>query len=242
MFMPRKVCVLMLLDNTLISGWSNVLESTDQWDWVINRMERHDRAIQICRAAAVDAVVIASGDCSMGIRTTRTVRSAGLGLPLLGVLSDGTEKDRLSLFDAGADYSAVLSPHSLELLKECIRSLIRSGSVTSRSWKRELCIGDLRLRELGQAAYLNGEHVELSPQQWRLLFCLVLHLGQTVGNDRLCTFAGVTRSHDGGSHKNLRNQIARLRSRLGNRVGFQIRSIRGTGYAVLSDQPEPYPK
>jgi two-component system KDP operon response regulator KdpE len=141
-----------------------------------------------------------------------------------------TSRERAPVVDAlqaGADDYFVLPMQTLEFVSR-VRAILRRVRRSSASVPPQdrIVAGDLEVRPQEHRAYRNGEQLDLSPTEFRLLTVLVRHAGRTISHGKLLTQvwgAGYTES--GAA---LRIYIRRLRSKLGD--DSLIASTHSIGY------------
>lgn len=152
------------------------------------------------------------------------IRSA-FSAPILFLTANDTELDIVSGFEMGGD-DYITKPFSLAVLRARVNALLRRGGGTGAVLKFGNLVFDFeRLRFTG-----DGEPIELSKTEQRLLHLLVTNSGQTITRERLLDYIW---SNDGEfvDENALSVAISRLRGKLGGEgSGWQIKTVRGIGY------------
>jgi DNA-binding response OmpR family regulator len=139
---------------------------------------------------------------------------------------------------AGADDYFVLPMQPLEFVSR-VRAILRRvrRSRTSVPEQSSIVAGDLEVRPQDHRAYRNGEQLDLTPTEFRLLTVLVRNAGRTISHGKLLTQVWGAGYTDGGA--TLRIYIRRLRSKLGD--DSLIASTHSIGYcfqpAVAVESP-----
>jgi len=139
---------------------------------------------------------------------------------------------------AGADDYFVLPMQALEFVSR-VRAILRRvrRSRTSVPQQSMIVAGDLEIRPQEYRAYRNGEQLDLTPTEFRLLTVLVRHAGRTISHGKLLMQVWGAGYTDGGA--TLRIYIRRLRSKLGD--DSLIASTHSIGYrfqpAVAVESP-----
>jgi DNA-binding response OmpR family regulator len=128
---------------------------------------------------------------------------------------------------AGADDYFVLPMQPLEFVSR-VRAILRRvrRSRTSVPEQSSIVAGDLEVRPQDHRAYRNGEQLDLTPTEFRLLTVLVRNAGRTISHGKLLTQVWGAGYTDGGA--TLRIYIRRLRSKLGD--DSLIASTHSIGY------------
>ena len=134
-------------------------------------------------------------------------------IPVIMVTAKGTEYDKVSGLDAGAD-DYVTKPFGMMELVSRIKAVLR------RTKKKEeievLKAGPIVLNEKKHEVLVDGAHVSLTLKEYEML-------------KRLMHNKGIVRTVD--------VHIRTLRQKLG-KAGEEIETVRGVGYRITEDQEE----
>ncbi len=139
---------------------------------------------------------------------------------------------------AGADDYFVLPMRTPEFVSR-VRAIVRRvrRSRASAPPQDRIVAGDLEVRPQEHRAYRNGEQLDLTPTEFRLLTVLVRHAGRTISHGKLLMQGWGAGYTDGGA--TLRIYIRRLRTKLGD--DSLIASTHSIGYrfqpAVAVESP-----
>lgn len=149
-------------------------------------------------------------------------------LPVIMLSALGEERDKVRGLRDGADDYVVKPVMRAELLARVDAVLRRSKSDAAGEeavYSDSALYVDLERHDVR----VNGEAVELSPQEFRLLIALVRHPGGVLSADRLLEMAWGTSE---GGPENVRVYIGYLRKKLEPEPGVppMIETIRGFGY------------
>ena len=120
-----------------------------------------------------------------GLEICQQVRSRGDATPVLFLTAKDTLNDRVEGLDAGAD-DYIVKPFELRELLARVRALLRRPptlETTSRTPK--LQYRDLELDETNQLAYRQGQTIELSEKETRLLGYLLRHPDQVLTRSQI---------------------------------------------------------
>lgn len=153
-------------------------------------------------------------------------------IPVIMVTAKGTEYDKVSGLDAGAD-DYVTKPFGMMELVSRIKAVLR------RTKKKEeievLKAGPIVLNEKKHEVLVDGAHISLTLKEYEMLKRLMHNKGIVLTRDRLLEeiwgydFDGETRTVD--------VHIRTLRQKLG-KAGEEIETVRGVGYRITEDQEE----
>ena len=120
-----------------------------------------------------------------GWKVIETARSEGIGTPILVVSARGSEQDRIHALEIGAD-DYLVKPFSMKELVARVRVAARRGVRAQDVHAGEAVeLEELRIDPRSVQAYLDGESVELTPTEFRLLYALALEAGRVLTRDEL---------------------------------------------------------
>jgi two-component system phosphate regulon response regulator PhoB len=158
---------------------------------------------------------------------------ATLSLPVLILTAKREQEDRIEGLELGADdyLTKPFSPRELVLRVQSI--LRRSSQAGAESGGRILKAGNLTLDVNAHQVRMDGEELNLTPTEFRLLQALMERRGRTQSRQQL-----LERAWDVGSDVSDRIQtrtvdmhIRRLRAKLGS-LGDSVETVRGFGYRL----------
>ena len=171
-------------------------------------------------------VMLPDGDGFLLARKIRKSRS----VPIIFLTAKASESDRITGFELGADDYVVkpFSPKELSLRVEAVLRRSAGGSVQSGAplrWK----LGDtvLELNEAAHRATVNGDPINLTAAEWKILNYLAGQPGIVIRRDRLMG-EGLDYLTAEGSERTIDTHIKNLRAKLGEH-GW-IETVRGFGY------------
>jgi two-component system OmpR family response regulator len=163
-----------------------------------------------------------------GITVMKRLRSEGVATPILILSARGSWPERVAGINAGAD-DYLPKPFETEELLARVHGLIRraSGNTAAR-----LGAGGLEIDPASATVTVDGQPVELTQMEYRLLFHLVSNSGKVIPAAEL---AESLYSHN---HERDTNAVEVLVGRLRRKVGKDyIATRRGFGY-VFKGQAE----
>ncbi len=171
-----------------------------------------------------------------GLEVLREVRAtaAWADLPVILLTARREEADRVEGFRVGADdyVSKPFSPQELVLRVQAV--LRRSRQEPRQGGRRVLRIGPFALDVEGMRAEVDGQELDLTPTEFRLLEVLMTRRGRVQSRRQLLeavwdvTADIATRTVD--------MHVQRLRGKAG-RAGDWIETVRGFGYRFRTDPP-----
>lgn len=165
-----------------------------------------------------------------GVKIIETLRSQGIGTPILILTALSAVEERVEGLEVGAD-DYLGKPFAFSELLARARALHRRGTETDTAERDQIVVGDLRvdlrIRQVSRA----GRRLDLTPQEYRLLEFLVRRTGQTV--TRTMLLEGLW-SYDFDTRTNIIDaHVSRLRAKIDR--GFDqplLRTLRGVGYVL----------
>lgn len=174
----------------------------------------------------IDAAIIDLGLPGMsGIELIQHLRAAGKRVPILILTARGSWQDKVQGLEAGAD-DYLVKPFQMEELLARIKALLRraAGAVQNR-----VDCGPISLDLNAQAVSLQGQPVELTSFEYRLLAYLVKQRGAVVSKSELADYLY---PHEEDRDSNvLEVLVGRLRRKLDPQgVLNPIETLRGRGY------------
>ncbi|WP_376960039.1 response regulator transcription factor [Azospirillum sp. A26] len=161
-----------------------------------------------------------------GLTVLRSWRRAGVAVPVLILTARDAWNEKVQGIDAGAD-DYLAKPFSMEELLARIRALIRRAKGHASA---EIACGSVVLDTRTGRVTVDGQPVELTAFEYRVLSYLMHRKGQTVSRTELTEHV-YAQDFDRDSNT-IEVFVGRLRRKLGVDV---IRTVRGLGYRA--DEP-----
>jgi len=172
---------------------------------------------------AFDAVILDLGLPVLdGLTVLKRWRDAGRTMPVLILTARDNWSEKVAGIDAGADDYLTKPFHPEELLLRIQALLRRAHGLANQPM---LQAGGLELDESRQCCRKDGQDIELTAGEFRLLRYFMLHAGQILSKSQLAEHL-----YDGESERDsnvLEVHVNRLRGKLGREV---IETRRGQGY------------
>jgi DNA-binding response OmpR family regulator len=176
--------VLIVEDDAVIAR--GMAEHLDAAGFGTLRVERGDLALARLRYEKPDVCVLDLMVPGLdGWKLIETARGEGIGTPIVVVSARGTEHDRVHALEIGAD-DYLVKPFSMQELVARVRAAARRGVRAAEPLRGDAIeIEELRVDPDQVQAYVDGESVELTPTEFRLLYALALDQGRVVTRDEL---------------------------------------------------------
>ena len=168
-----------------------------------------------------------------GITILKKLRSSAdtKRLPVIVLSAKGTEYDKVTGLDGGAD-DYIAKPFGMLELISRIKALLRRAQPEQIQDSGELRIGRLKVFPDKYVAYADVVRISLTLKEYELLMTLITNKNRVLSRDSLLRrvwgydFTGESRTVD--------VHIRTLRSKLGE-CGEIIRTVRGVGYKAGED-------
>ncbi len=147
---------------------------------------------------------------------------------MLVVASDGSDRERVGILEAGAD--DVVPPHvpPSELVARVRRLATPVAAPEHRREVRRVEVGRIAIDQDRRTVLVDGDEVPLSPTQYQILVRLAVEPGRAVPVRALVETCWD--SHQEQTSCAVRTQVTRLRRAL--RGAVEIRCVRGEGYRL----------
>lgn len=162
-----------------------------------------------------------------GLTILRKIRETDENIPIIILSAKGSEFDKVTGLDMGAD-DYISKPFGMtELLSRVKAVLRRSGKVSAQN-EKEFRVGCLYVNPGRHIVRVNDEEINLSFKEYALLTTLLEASGKVVKREELLAkvwgeFYGESRTLD--------VHIRSLRSKLGE-AGKYIRTVKGIGHKI----------
>lgn len=163
-----------------------------------------------------------------GIRVCKRIRECR-DVPIIMLTAKTQIEDRVEGLSAGAD-DYITKPFSFREL------LARINAVLRRYRKEEPVLikaGDLELRLRSFEVYFKGERLHTTKKEFDLLRFLMERAGQAVSREELYLKLWGNSYHESSNIVDV--YIKNLRNKLGDRDHKLIRTVRGFGYMLVSE-------
>ena len=160
-----------------------------------------------------------------GITLCRTLRARS-DVPIIMLTARGEVEDRIAGLDSGAD-DYLPKPFRFAELMARIRAVLRRHQIVAGS---ALAVGDLRLDRNTREVADGGRPIELTPREFDLLECFMLHPRQVLTRDAILNRVW---GYDQAVDTNVVDVYVRyLRAKLNDERHERIQAVRGVGYTL----------
>ena len=164
-----------------------------------------------------------------GLEICRTLRRAGIQVPVLMLTARGAVEDRVAGLNVGAD-DYLVKPFAMEELLARVAALLRRRGQGFDA-ATQLQVGDLTLDLLRHEARRDGRVIELTAKEFSLLEFLMRHPGQVLTRTQIIDHVW---RYDLDALSNVVDiYIHYLRDKIDR--GFSrplIKTVRGVGYRI----------
>ena len=161
-----------------------------------------------------------------GFEVATELRRGGDRTPVIFLTARDELRDKLAGFASGGD-DYLTKPFNIAELIARIRAVV-GRSTQTRS--RHHSVGGLVLDEDRHEVTRDGEVIDLTPTEFRLLAFLMEHAGRVVTREQI--LRAVWDHPDGGNPSVVENYISFLRRKVDTGDPPLIRTVRGIGYSL----------
>ncbi len=163
-----------------------------------------------------------------GLSVLKKIRSGAAlsALPVIMLTAKGTEFDKVTGLDGGAD-DYISKPFGTMELMARIRALLRRVGSDS---KTEYNVGGLYVSPSKRVVKVNGTEIKLTFKEFELLCFLLENIGEVVTRERIID--RIWGGDFGGESRTVDVHIRTLRGKLGECGGI-IETVRGVGYKAV---------
>ena len=167
-----------------------------------------------------------------GISVLKKLRKdpATMDIPVIMLSAKGTEYDKVTGLDIGAD-DYIAKPFGMAEFMARAKAVLRR-SVVNKDKEDQLSARNIVVDEKKHRVFAKGSEISLTHKEYKLLYYLMRHIGQAFTRDQLLEKVWGY-DYDGGT-RTVDVHIKTLRSKLGS-AGDAIETIRGIGYRFGGD-------
>lgn len=220
-------CVIIVEDNSLIrdavSGYLKLDGyKTLEFGGVSGVLDAVKR--ETCDLAILD-VMLPDGS---GFALAKEIRAAS-DIPLIFLTAKDSESDRILGFELGAD-DYICKPFSAKELVLRVHALLRrtgksDGGKSAASGEWQSGNSEVFIDEGRHSVSVDGNPIELTSTEWKILLYLASNAGQVVSREQL--LGECLNYFFEGSERTIDTHMANLRSKIGQQW---ISTVRGFGY------------
>jgi two-component system response regulator PhoP len=194
--------------------------------------------LYLAKEYAVDLAIVDLGLPGVsGLDLIRTLRTDGKEYPILVLTARDRWQDKVAALKLGAD-DYVVKPFHVEELLARVDALLRRAGGWAQS---ELVCGPITLDTRSQVVAVDGQPLELTTFEYRLLEYLMVRAGEVISKAQI-TEALYDQDFERDSNV-IEVFIGRLRRKLDPEGKFQpIETLRGRGYRMALERGAPAPQ
>jgi two-component system phosphate regulon response regulator PhoB len=170
-----------------------------------------------------------------GTELCKTLRQdpASRGIRVMMLTAKGEEIDRVLGFELGAD-DYIVKPFSVRELLLRVQSVLRRAGTEEPTGGEMLQFGMLRVDRAAHRVWVDGQEVELTALEFKLLLTLYDRRNRVQTRDAL--LSDVWKIDADVTTRTVDTHVKRLREKLGN-AGVYIQTVRGVGYR-FAERPD----
>lgn len=196
--------------------------------------QRGDRVLERFKRLQVKLIIL---DLMLpglgGMEVCKQLRAIFSG-PILILTARSTDIDQVVGLESGAD-DYVVKPAEPVVLLARVRALLRRHRTTPPARPSMISLGDLTISDISQEVSISNERIELTTQEFDLLWILANQAGTIFSREELFQ---LTRGIDyDGLDRSIDVRISRLRRKLGDdpQNPYRIKTVWGKGYLLVPD-------
>ncbi|MCP5345664.1 MAG: response regulator transcription factor [Gammaproteobacteria bacterium] len=216
--------LLVVEDESLLC--QQLVKSLTDNGYVVDAAEDGRAGLYYAQEYQYDAAIIDLGLPEIdGIELIATIRREGGQFPILILTARGDWQDKVAGLDAGAD-DYVVKPFQMEEILARLNALLRRAAGFARP---RLEFGPISLDLSAKLLTVDGDKVDLTAYEYKMLEYLMLHPGQVISKSELTEHL-YAQDYDRDSNV-LEVFIRRLRQKLDPEQTLNpIETVRGQGY------------
>jgi DNA-binding response OmpR family regulator len=171
-----------------------------------------------------------------GFEVCRALRRTS-DVPIIMLTARGDDTDRIVGLELGAD-DYVPKPYNPRELLARIRAVLRrtrqTGHASAAAASDEITVGGLVIDVPAHRVTVDGDEVQLTAFELRLLIALARRAGETVPREELSTLVTGDK-YDPSVDRSLDVHVSHLRQKIEKdpRAPKRIKTVRGVGYALV---------
>lgn len=203
--------------------------------YMVDTCSNGDEGLFLASEYPLDAAIIDIGlPGKSGLEIIKALRERGSLLPVLILTARSSWQDKVQGLEIGAD-DYLTKPFQMEELQARLKALLRRATGIPQT---QLKCGPITVDVTSQTVTVNGEIIELTSFEYRLLEELVRHHGEVLSKH---TLADYLYPHDEDRDSNvLEVMVGRLRRKLDPSGTLNpIETMRGRGYRFTLDCNKP---
>jgi two-component system OmpR family response regulator len=219
--------ILIVEDDAQIASF--VVKGLKQAGYAVDHVADGEEGLYMAQVNPYDALII---DLMLpkldGFALIETLRSRGVGIPVLVLSARSSLDDRLRGFRAGTD-DYLTKPFSFDELLARLQALLRRA--TRGQTQNTLGVGDLHMDLLSRRVTRGASEIELQPREFALLEYLIRNAGNVVSKTMILEH--VWDYHFDPQTNVVDVLVHRLRSKIDKEYEVKLlHTVRGVGYVL----------
>ncbi|MBP6367511.1 MAG: response regulator transcription factor [Nitrosomonas sp.] len=205
---------------------SQIRQQLELVGYMVDTCSDGDEGLFFANEYPLDAAIVDIGlPGKSGLEIVKTLREQGSLLPILILTARSSWQDKVTGLEMGAD-DYLTKPFQMEELQARVKALLRRSTGIPQTL---LKCGPIALDVSAQSVTVDGEVIELTSFEYRLLEELIRHHGEILSKQTLTDYLY---PHDEDRDSNvLEVMVGRLRRKLDpNGTLNPIETMRGRGY------------
>lgn len=205
---------------------SQIRQQLESVGYMVDTCSDGDEGLFFANEYPLDAAIVDIGlPGKSGLEIVKTLREQGSLLPILILTARSSWQDKVTGLEMGAD-DYLTKPFQMEELQARVKALLRRSTGIPQTL---LKCGPIALDVSAQSVTVDGEVIELTSFEYRLLEELIRHHGEILSKQTLTDYLY---PHDEDRDSNvLEVMVGRLRRKLDpNGTLNPIETMRGRGY------------
>ncbi len=155
-------------------------------------------------------------------------------VPVVMLTAKGDEVDRVVGFELGAD-DYVTKPFSVRELVLRVKAVLRRTAKSSPAGPEREAVGPIRIDVEAHRGFVDGEEVQLTPLEFRLLATFMARLGRVQSREQL--LQDVWEMSSEVETRTVDTHVKRLREKLGSGRDL-LETVRGIGYRLVEPKKD----
>lgn len=226
----NKVKILVVDDEPQIRRFLSIGLKHGGYD--VEEAETGGEAIRLCRAIRPDIILLDLGLPDIdGQQVIATLRDEKITTPIMVLSVRNDASDIIQALDNGAD-DYLTKPFGIEELQARLRSLKRRAVQAVTGGDDVIEVHGLKIDLARHEVTLNGQKIDLSPKEFKLLHELACHANKVLTHRHLLLKVWGPAQAD--EHQYLRVYMGQLRKKLvvDGQEPTYIRTLQGVGYIL----------
>lgn len=187
-------------------------------------------ALQQARPELILLDIMLPGEDGISILKKLRQNSATADLPIIMASAKGTEYDKVTGLDLGAD-DYLAKPFGMMEMISRVRAVLRRAG--AKDVERILHLGGLEMNVSKHTVRVCGKRSELTLKEYDLLHLFMENPGRVFSRDQI--FQRIWASDFAGESRTVDVHIGTLRTKLGS-CGAYIKTVRGVGYRMEAEE------